>query len=138
MATFHATGPRADRPLSASLSRDLPGRLAPMPVIQHPQATALQQAWPATSTPISFWNTPKLWDGLQCLKQVGDAPQAAREPRRHAAQDVLWLLFRPPAFGGCGVVNGIPLSGGHGEVERQRHDQDEPGQPVRVADLAVL
>ncbi len=37
------------------------------------------------SAPISCWNTPKLWDGLKGLEQVGDAPQTAREPRRHAA-----------------------------------------------------
>ena len=36
------------------------------------------------------------------------------------------------------MVDSIPLSGGHGEVECQRHDQDEPGQPVREADLAVF
>jgi len=46
------------------------------------------------SAPISCWNAPKLWDGLKGLEQVGDAPQTAREPRRHAAQDVLRLLFR--------------------------------------------
>src|SRR3982750_3934990 len=36
------------------------------------------------------------------------------------------------------MVEGIPLAGGDGEVERECHDQDQPGQPVRVSDLAVL
>ena len=90
------------------------------------------------SPPTSCWDAPELWDGLKGLEQVGDAPQTAREPRRHAAQDVLRLLFRVSAFSGRGVVGGVPLSRGHGEVERQRHDQDQPGQPVRVADLAVF
>jgi len=39
------------------------------------------------------------------LKQVGDAPQAAGEPRRHAAQDVLRLLARASAFGGLGFAH---------------------------------
>ena len=90
-----------------------------------------------TSAPISCWNAPKLRDGLKGWEQVGDAPQTAREPRRHAAQDVFRLLFRVSAFGGRGVVGSVPLSRGHGEVERQRHDQDKPGQPVRVADLGA-
>ena len=79
-----------------------------------------------------------MWDGLKGLEQVGDAPQTAGEPRCHAAQDVLRPLFRAFAFGGRGMVDRIPLPSGDGEVERQRHDQDEPGQAVRVADLAVL
>src|SRR4051812_3125679 len=36
------------------------------------------------------------------------------------------------------MVEGIPLAGGDGEIERECHDQDQPGQPVRVSDLAVL
>src|SRR4051812_17223471 len=36
------------------------------------------------------------------------------------------------------MVEGIPLAGGDGEVERECHDRDQPGQPVRVSDLAVL
>ncbi len=27
----------------------------------------------ASSAPLSCWDAPKLWDGLQCLEQVGDA-----------------------------------------------------------------
>jgi hypothetical protein len=94
--------------------------------------------WTEGSAPISCGSTPELRDGLKCLEQVGDAPQAAGEPRRHAAQDVLRSLLRVFAFGGRGVVDGIPLSGGDGEVERERHDQDQPGQPVWISDLAVF
>jgi len=36
----------------------------------------------AVSAPISCWNTPKLWNGLKGLEQVGDAPQTAGEPDR--------------------------------------------------------
>src|SRR3954447_7738777 len=90
------------------------------------------------SPPISCCGTPELREGLKCLEYVSDAPQAAREPRCHAAQDVFRLLIRASAFSGRGMVAGIPLAGGDGEVERERHDQDEPGQPVRVSDLAVL
>src|ERR1700712_2530164 len=93
---------------------------------------------PATSAPISFWNTPKLWDGLKGLEQVCDTPQAAGEPRRHAAQDVLRSLLRALAFSRHGMVAPTPLSGGDGEVECQPHAQAEPGQPVRIADLAVF
>jgi len=89
-------------------------------------------------TPISCGSTPELRNGLKCLEQVGDAPQAAGEPRRHAAQDVLRSLLRVFAFGGRGMVDGIPLSGGDGEVERECHDQDQPGQPVWISDLAVF
>src|SRR4051812_41829228 len=92
----------------------------------------------AVSPPISCCGTPELREGLKCLEYVSDAPQAAREPRCHAAQDVFRLLIRASAFSGRGMVEGIPLTGGDGEVERERHDQDEPGQPVRVSDLAVL
>src|SRR4051794_3802486 len=88
------------------------------------------------SPPISCCGTPELREGLKCLEYVSDAPQAAREPRCHAAQDVFRLLIRASAFSGRGMVEGIPLTGGDGEVERERHDQDEPGQPVRVSDLA--
>src|SRR3954468_8649583 len=56
----------------------------------------------------------------------------------HAAQDTLGLLVRASAFSGRGMVEGIPLAGGDGEIERECHDQDQPGQPVRVSDLAVL
>ncbi len=70
------------------------------------------------SAPISCSNVPELQEGLQCLKQVGDAPQAAGEARRHAAQDGLRLLFRVPAFSRRGMVSGVPLSRGHGEIER--------------------
>src|SRR4051794_26931118 len=97
----------------------------------------LNQTQPA-SPPISCCGTPELREGLKCLEYVSDAPQAAREPRCHAAQDVFRLLIRAFAFSGRGMVEGIPLTGGDGEVERERHDQDEPGQPVRVSDLAVL
>src|SRR3954466_3833516 len=79
------------------------------------------------SPPISCCGTPELREGLKCLEYVSDAPQAAREPRCHAAQDVFRLLIRASAFSGRGMVEGIPLTGGDGEVERERHDQDEPG-----------
>jgi len=87
---------------------------------------------------ISCGNAPELRVGLKCLEQVGDAPWAAGEPQHHAAQYVLRPLLRALAFGRRGMVDDIPLSGGHGEVERERHDQDEPGQPVWVPDLAVF
>src|SRR3954454_19365682 len=50
--------------------------------------------WAATSPPISCCGTPELREGLKCLEYVSDAPQAAREPRCHAAQDVFRLLIR--------------------------------------------
>src|SRR3954453_12098694 len=77
------------------------------------------------SPPISCCGTPELREGLQCLEQVGDAPQAAGEPGCHAAQDTLGLLVRASAFSGRGMVEGIPLAGGDGEVERECHDQDQ-------------
>src|SRR5829696_835280 len=101
-------------------------------------ASALSLNGITTSPPISCCGTPELREGLQCLEQVGDAPQAAGEPGCHAAQDTLGLLVRASAFSGRGMVEGIPLAGGDGEVERECHDQDQPGQPVRVSDLAVL
>ena len=36
--------------------------------------------------------------------------RTAREPRRHAAQDVFRSLFWAPALGGRGVMGGVPLS----------------------------
>lgn len=90
------------------------------------------------SAPTSCSSAPELWEGLQRLEQVGDAPRAAREPRCHAAQDVLRLLVRAFAFGGPGMVDGIPLSRGDSEVECRRYHQDELGQPVRVSDLAAF
>src|SRR4051812_9572373 len=72
-----------------------------------------------SSPPISCCGTPELREGLQCLEQVGDAPQAAGEPGCHAAQDTLGLLVRASAFSGRGMVEGIPLAGGDGEVERE-------------------
>src|SRR5215207_4916356 len=79
------------------------------------------------SPSISCCGTPELREGLQCLEQVGDAPQATGEPGCHAAQDTLGLLVRASAFSGRSIVEGIPLAGGDGEVERECHDQDQPG-----------
>src|SRR4051794_40521075 len=90
------------------------------------------------SPPISCCGTPELREGLKCLEYVSDAPQAAREPRCHAAQDVFRLRSRESGFSGGGMVEGIPLSGGVAEGERERPDQDPPGRAVRVSDLAVL
>jgi len=39
-----------------------------------------------------------LREGLQRLKQVGDAPQAAREPRRHAVSQLAPGLVRNAGY----------------------------------------
>src|SRR3954454_16377350 len=93
---------------------------------------------PPLSPPISCCGTPELREGLKCLEYVSDAPQAAREPRCHAAQDVFRLQIRASAFSRRGMVGATPVTGGAGGVEAERHAQVDPGQPVRVSDLAVL
>jgi len=41
-----------------------------------------------------------MWNGLEGSEQVNDAPQAAREPRHYAVQDILRLLYQVLAFSG--------------------------------------
>ena len=89
------------------------------------------------SATISCQDASKMWNGLEGSEQVNDAPQAAREPRHYAVQDILRLLYRVLASSGRGVVGDVPLSRGHRKIECQYHHRDEPGQLVRVADLAV-
>src|SRR4051812_7629303 len=84
--------------------------------------------WSVGSPPISCCGTPELREGLQCLEQVGDAPQAAGEPGCHAAQDTLGLLVQASAFSGRGMVEGIPLAGGSPAllVERKQSESCDP------------
>src|SRR3954454_24932159 len=41
-------------------------------------------------------------------------------------------------FGGGSVFEGVPHSGGHRPIERQRKNQDEPVEPIGALDLAGL
>src|SRR3954464_2563759 len=122
-----AAGPGAGSCPWGGMSRSA----APGPSMLRPSASppphSRRSKTPGISPPISCCGTPELREGLQCLEQVGDAPQAAGEPGCHAAQDTLGLLVRASAFSGRGMVEGIPLAGGDGEVERECHDQDQPG-----------